>query len=285
MRRKRPMRLSTRLQWRLTPAYLLATLWLALMAAMLLWIILASFSNTRAIFAGEIMTAGFQLKNYHTALVKFNVGTYFLNSVAYTSITCVGTILLSAPAAYALSRFRFRGNRGTQTLIVIAQGIPGIMIILPLFGLAASMNLTNMRSVLVLLYICMAMPFTTFFLMVFFGKLSLSFEEAAAIDGCGPVKTFWRVMLPLAQPGIITVTIFNFIGYWNEYFMALVFTTKNEYRPVSVGLYSMITSMRYIGDWGAMFAAVVVVFMPTFLLYLFLSEKIISGVTGGAIKG
>ncbi|GAB1483167.1 hypothetical protein MASR2M78_19830 [Treponema sp.] len=92
-------------------------------------------------------------------------------------------------------------------------------------------------------------------------------------------------MLPLAQPGIITVSIFNFITVWNEYFMALIFANKMTLRPVAVGLYSMIQSMRYIGDWAGMFAAVVIVFLPTFIIYIFLSEKIIAGVTGGAIKG
>jgi N-acetylglucosamine transport system permease protein len=99
------------------------------------------------------------------------------------------------------------------------------------------------------------------------------------------MKTFWVIILPLAQQGVITVTIFNFITVWNEYFMALIFANKTELRPVAVGLYSMIQSMRYTGDGAGMFAAVVIVFLPTFVLYLFLSEKIISGVTNGAIKG
>ena len=92
-------------------------------------------------------------------------------------------------------------------------------------------------------------------------------------------------MLPLAQPGIITVTIFNFITVWNEFFMALIFANQSDMRPLALGLYTMVQSMRYTGDWAGMFAAVVIVFLPTLILYLFLSEKIIAGVTGGAIKG
>ena len=99
------------------------------------------------------------------------------------------------------------------------------------------------------------------------------------------MRTFWTIMFPLAQPGIITVSIFNFITIWNEYFMSLIFANKTAVRPVAVGLYNMISAMRYTGDWGGMFASVVIVFLPTFILYLFLSEKIINGVTGGAIKG
>jgi len=123
------------------------------------------------------------------------------------------------------------------------------------------------------------------FLLSFFSNLSSAYEQAAAIDGCSPMKTFWLIMFPMAQPGIITVTIFNFINVWNEYFMSLIFANSDKLRPVAVGLYSMINAMKYTGDWAGMFASVVIVFLPTFILYLFLSEKIIAGITGGGLKG
>jgi N-acetylglucosamine transport system permease protein len=131
----------------------------------------------------------------------------------------------------------------------------------------------------------MNVPFGIFFLLSFFKNLSFTYEEAAAIDGCPPMQTFWRIMFPLVQPGIVTLSIFNFITIWNEYFMSLIFANKATVRPVAVGLYNMIQSMRYTGDWGGMFASVVIVFLPTFILYILLSETIIEGVTAGAIKG
>lgn len=249
------------------------------------WIIAASFSTTKGIFSNAMLSSGFHPENYLTALFKHNVAKYFMNSLIYTACSIVGIILVAAPAAYVLARFAFRGNGFIQNMFVTALGIPAIMIIMPLFSLITSLRLTNSRSVLIILYICINVPFTIFFLISFFKNLSFTFEEAAAIDGCGPIRTFWTIMFPLAQPGIITVSIFNFITVWNEYFMALIFANKMELRPVAVGLYSMIQSMRYIGDWAGMFAAVVIVFLPTFIIYIFLSEKIIAGVTGGAIKG
>ena len=192
---------------------------------------------------------------------------------------------MSAPAAYILARFPFKFNGTIQKVFVMALGIPAIMIIMPLFGIVTSLKMTNSRLVLIFLYIGINIPFTVFFLITFFKSLSFTFEEAAAIDGCSPMKTFWIIMLPLAQPGIITVTIFNFITVWNEYFMALIFANSSNMRPLAVGLFSMIQSMRYTGDWAGMFAAVVIVFLPTFILYIILSEKIIGNVTGGAIKG
>jgi N-acetylglucosamine transport system permease protein len=115
--------------------------------------------------------------------------------------------------------------------------------------------------------------------------LSFTYEEAAAIDGCSPIGTFWKIIFPLVQPGLVTLTVFNFITIWNEYFVSLIFASRQNVRPVAVGLYNMIQSMRYTGDWGGMFASVVIVFLPTFVLYIFLSERIIKGVTAGAIKG
>ncbi|MBW5409635.1 carbohydrate ABC transporter permease [Brachyspira hampsonii] len=272
-------------QIRLLPGYLLVSLWCAFTFLVIGWIILASFSTTPNIFQNTLFKDGLHPENYVKALVTHNVAKYFLNSLIYTIISCVGIIIVSAPAAYILARFPFKFNGAIQKIFVMALGIPAIMIIMPLFGIVTSLKMTNSRLVLIFLYIGINIPFTVFFLITFFKSLSFTFEEAAAIDGCSPMKTFWIIMLPLAQPGIITVTIFNFITVWNEYFMALIFANSSNMRPLAVGLFSMIQSMRYTGDWAGMFAAVVIVFLPTFILYIILSEKIIANVTGGAIKG
>ena len=141
------------------------------------------------------------------------------------------------------------------------------------------------RLIFTVLMIFFRVPYTTVYLLNFFQTLSKSYEEAAAIDGCSPAGTFWRIMFPLVQPALVTVTIFNFLGIWNEFFMALIFASSQEVAPVGVGLLQIVNSMRYTGQYGALFAAVIIVFLPTFLLYIFLSEKIIAGVTGGGVKG
>ncbi|WP_312694793.1 carbohydrate ABC transporter permease [Caproiciproducens sp.] len=271
----------------LAPGYLVVGIWVVFTFVLIGWIILASFSTTREIFDGNLFkfATGLHPENYVKAWKTHKVSNYFMNSLLYTLVSCTLVIIVSAPAAYVLSRFKFRGNGFLQNLFATALGIPAIMIIMPLFSLFSQMHVNQSRGLLIFLYIAINVPFTIFFLNTFFHNLSVTFEEAAAIDGCSPMKTFWMIMLPLAQPGIITVTIFNFITIWNEYFISLIFANTAKTRPVAVGLYSMIQSMRYTGDWGGMFAAVVIVFLPTFILYIFLSEKIIASVTGGAIKG
>ena len=164
------------------------------------------------------------------------------------------------------------------------MSVPVIMIIMPIYSLATQWGIKG-RLLLVILYILIRVPYTTIYLLDFFSTLSRTYEEAAYLDGCSGPNTFLKIMLPLVQPAVITVTIFNFMSVWNEFFMALIFTTSESTYPVGVGLLNIINSMKYTGNYGGMFAAVIIVFLPTFLLYIFMSEKIIAGVTGGGVKG
>jgi N-acetylglucosamine transport system permease protein len=270
---------------RLLPGYVVLLLWVVFSIIMIGWVCLASLSTTRSIFSNNILADGIHFENYKKAFIDNKLGLYMLNSIIYTVTSIVGMILIAAPASYVLARFKFTGNKLIQSMFVIGLGIPGIMVILPLFSMAAKLDILNSRITLIVLYICMGVPFTLFFLHSFFSNLSRSFEEAAAIDGCGPIKTFWVIMLPLATPGIITVTIFNFVSIWNEFLMALIFANSSALRPLAVGVFASMKSFLYAGDWPGMFTGVMVIFVPTLIIYLFLSEKIISGITGGAVKG
>ena len=274
---------------RLFPGYLLLIVWILFTVVLLGWVVAASFSTTKAIFSGHVLSQGIHFENYAKAWTNSNVSAIFFNSLMYSVISCTLLVLICAPAAYVLSRFRFAGNKMIQTSLVSAMGVPVVMIVLPLFSLIAGMNVLNNyisnKAVLIFLYVGINVPYTTIFLLTFFANISRAYEEAAAIDGCPPMRAFWLIMFPMAQSGIITVTIFNFINIWNEYFISLIFANSDRVRPVAVGLYSMINSMKYTGDWSGMFASVIIVFLPTFILYIFLSEKIIAGITGGGVKG
>ena len=279
-------RLNWKKEARLLPGYLIVGLWVAFTAVMLVWIIAASLSTTKEIMTGRVFdfSKGINWKNYLIAWQTQNVSVYFLNSLIYSIVACSGVLLISAPAAYVLSRWEFVTSKMVRVGLVIAMSVPTIMIILPLYSLAVQWGIKG-RLLLVVLYIMLRVPYTTVYLMDFFSTLSKSYEEAAYIDGCSHGKTFWVIMLPLVQPAVITVTIFNFMSVWNEFFMALIFTTADEMMPVGVGLLQIVNAMKYTGQYGAMFAAVLIVFLPTFLLYIFMSEKIIAGVTGGGVKG
>ena len=277
------------INWRkemsLLPGYLIVIIWILFSIAFVTWIIAASLSTSREIFSGNVFKfeTGFHIENYISAWQTQNVSKFFANSLMYAIIGCFGILAISAPGAYVLSRFEFIGNKIMKSGLVVAMSVPAIMIIMPIFAVTTKWNLGG-RVLLIFLYIFLNVPYTTVYLLNFFATLSTAYEEAAAIDGCPPTKTFLKIMVPLIQPAIITVTIFNFLAIWNEFFMALIFASSEDMAPVGVGLMQIVNSMKYTGNYGGLFAAVVIVFLPTFLLYLFLSEKIIAGVTGG-VKG
>lgn len=279
--------LDAKEQFRMLPGHLIVGIWCVFTIGMLLWIVAASLSTSAEIMRGETLkfATGLHFENYVNAWTANNISIYFMNSLLYSACTMIGSLAISAPAAYVLGRFVFHGNRFVRSSFVIAMSLPQIMIVMPLFSLATRTNLTGSKIVLIFIYIGMQVPYTTTFLISFFSSLSRVYEEAAAIDGCSPMKTFWRIMLPLAQPGLVTVGIFNFMNIWNEYFMSLIFASSEKNMSVGPGLKSVLTAMQYSGDWGGLFAAVVIVFLPTLIIFLCLSKTIISGITAGGIKG
>lgn len=271
---------------KLLPGYIIVVLWVAFTAVMLCWILGASLSTSKEIFSGTIFKfeSGLHWENYATAWQVQNVSVFFGNSLLYSVVACFGVLAISAPAAYVLSRWKFTGGAALRIGLVIAMSVPIIMVIMPIYSIVVQLGIKG-RILLIMLYIMMRVPYTTIYLLDFFATLSRSYEEAAYLDGCSAPKTFLRIMLPLVQPAVVTVTIFNFMSVWNEFFMALIFTSNESMTPVGVGLLNIVNSMKYTGNYGGMFAAVIIVFLPTFLLYIFMSEKIIAGVTGGGVKG
>lgn len=274
-------------QLRLLPGHLIVGLWCLFTLVMLFWIVAASLSTSPEIMQGKALKfeSGLHFENYVRAWSANSISVFFLNSLLYAICAMAGSILISAPAAYVLARFVFKGNLVIKSSFITAMSVPQIMVVLPLFSMATRAHLSGSKVVLILLYIGMQIPYTTTFLLASFSNLSRVYEEAAAIDGCSPMRTFWKIMLPLAQPGIVTVGIFNFMNVWNEYFLSLIFASSEKNMSVGPGLKSVLTSMQYTGDWGGLFAAVVIVFLPTLLLFILLSKMIIGGITNGGVKG
>lgn len=211
-------------QLRLLPGHLIVGIWCLFTLVMLFWIVAASLSTAPEIMRGKVLSfeSGLHFENYVRAWSANSISVFFLNSLLYAICAMVGSILISAPAAYVLARFVFKGNLVIKSSFITAMSIPQIMIVLPLFSMATRTHLSGSKIILILLYIGMQIPYTTTFLLASFSNLSRVYEEAAAIDGCPPMKTFWKIMLPLAQPGIVTVGIFNFMNVWNEYFLSLI---------------------------------------------------------------
>ena len=273
-------------QMKLLPAYVPLVLWLVFCLFTVGWLFCASLSTTREIFGGELLKSGLHFENYVKAWVNNKIAQYFMNSVIYATVSCAFIVLIAAPAAYVIAKRQFKFRGFVKSLFVIGMSIPSIMLVIAMYSVLMRLGMVGHKSTMILLYVSMSIPYTVYFLISFFSSVPSALEEAALIDGCTPYKAFWKVMFPMAQPGIITVTIFNFLAIWNEYFMSLIFgNSDNSVRSLAVGLQNMINTMRYTGDYAGLFAAIIIVFMPTFIIYLLLSDKIIAGVTGGAVKG
>lgn len=267
------------------PSYILLGGWSVFTILAISWVALASFKTNRDVFRKPFeIPAQPQFQNYSRVWENSQVGQSFINSLILVGISVFFILLVSAPAAYVLSRAKFRG-RGLLTMVFIAGiGIPYPLLFIPLFAMLAGLKLINTMPGLILVYVSLSIPFTVYILTGFFGSLPQEIEDAAVIDGCNDFDVFRRVMLPLASPGIITAAIFNFIALWNEFQLALIFIQDPKMRPLSLSLYSLKNSMTYSGDWAGLFAGVVIVIVPTVILFVVLSERMISGITLGSVK-
>lgn len=266
--------------------YLPLLLWTAFMVAMLVYIVGASLSVPRDVSTGKVFeySSGLHFENYETAWKTQKLYEYFLNSLIYAVVACCGALLIASPAAYVLSRCRFKGNALIKRLLILVMSVPHILIVLPIYGLLVQMDIRG-RVPLCIVYICVRTPYTTVFLLNFFETISKTYEEAAAIDGCSDLNIFTKIALPMVRPAMTTITLFNFLNVLNEYFIALLLTASDGATSLGVGLTSVVSALKYKSDFPAIFAAVVIVVMPSILIYCFTSRKIMYGGMGGGIKG
>ena len=267
------------------PAYLILGLWSLFTLFIILWVMLSSLKSTKELFADVWALPGqLRFENYVKALFAADLNIYFLNSLEVVLTSVVVILILAAPASYILSRKKFKGSNLVTLLFIAGIGIPLPLLFIPLFIIMTSLAINNTLVGLGVLFVALSLPFTVYMLTGFFGSLPVELEEAAIIDGASDFQVFFRVMLPLGLPGLITAAIFNFIGLWNEYQLALVFLNDPNKSTLSLGLYSLSNGMQYTGDWVGMLAGVVIVMIPTIILYVVLSERMISGITMGAVK-
>jgi ABC-type glycerol-3-phosphate transport system permease component len=265
------------------------------------------FGLPRAITRPSAQNLASVRTNYGKAWVESGFSRYFGNSVKVVLISLAGILALGAMAAYVLARFEFRGRTLVYYLFLSGLIIPMQLILIPLFFQYSDMEqagrsllqplaralgydtavvtLHDTQIGLILIYIAASLPFTVFVLTSFFRTLPEELREAALIDGASEFSVFRTVMIPLAKPGLVTVAIFNFLGLWNEYLFALVFINSDHLKTLPLGLASISMQAQYKSDFGLMFAGLVIVMLPTLIVYMLLQERLTKGVTVGALKG
>jgi multiple sugar transport system permease protein len=249
-----------------------------------LWMILTSLTPSARIAASgvSVSPAGWSADNYLRLLRQ----TSFLGNMGHSLVVALGTVAVglavSVTAAYAFSRFRFRGRRLLMLQFLLVNMFPVVLLILPLFILMRKMGLLDTHLALILANSTVAIPFAVWMLRSYIGAIPKSLDEAAMIDGCSRIAALRRVVLPLALPGIISTGIYIFITAWNEYLYALTLGGRNV-RTVTVAIQTLIG--EYQIEWGLLAAGGVVGALPVTILFLLVQRRLVGGLTQGAVKG
>lgn len=257
----------------------------------MLWVAYSSLKPDAAIFRDAFALPAWddlRTENYGHAWREARFGDYFFNSVLVTGVSVSLIVALGAMSAYALARFYHPLGRAVFWLFLAGLMIPAQLAVVPLFFELKQLGLLNSRAGLILVYTANGLPFAIFILAGFFRSLPRALYEAAMIDGCGEFAAFWRVLLPLARPALVTVAIFQFIGVWKEYFFAFMLVSGDldgTARTLPLGLANLSITAQYRSDFGMLFAGIVLVTIPILLIYLLLQRQIVKGIAAGALKG
>ena len=262
------------------------------------WVFLASVKQNSEFYGNPwTLPASFYWQNFVDAWNAASMGSYMLNSALVTALSLAILLVVALPAAYCLSRFRFRGGRFLNVCFMAGLFINVNYIVVPIFLMMRDwdswMNyffgktiFLNNLFMLAIVYAATALPFTVYLLSGYFATLPHDFEEAAYIDGAGYGQAMIRVIFPMAQPSIITIILFNFLSFWNEYIISMtLMSSSTGQKTLPVGLLNLMQAQQSSAEYGILYAGLVLVMLPTLILYMCVQKKLTQGMTVGGLKG
>lgn len=221
--------------------------------------------------------------NFSAVIFQSDFPKYLLNSVIVTVICILVATLIAAHAAYALTNFRIRYKKQMMFIILMTSMVPPVAMLVPLYMLSVKLGLYDTRFLLILIYTAWRVPVLAWILRGFFEKLPKELMEAGIIDGCSQAMVFYRIILPISKPGIVSAALLSAVYVWNDFLVSSTFTTKNELRMLSIGLYNYIS--QYGIQWGKLMAAVTISIVPIVILFVLLQRHFVEGMAAGAVKG
>ncbi|MGK5555715.1 sugar ABC transporter permease [Actinomadura kijaniata] len=249
----------------------------------LLWLVLTSLKPKDAWISSDVRFFDHPtLANYEYVLTETSFPRWLLNSVLVAGLTTVVGVLIAASTGYAISRFRFAGLRSILWLLLVTQMFPVAVLIVPLYNLLGGMGLLNQYPGLVLAYLTVAVPFCAWLLKGYFDTIPTEIDQAGQIDGLTPFGAFWRLVLPLAKPGLAVAAFYSFVTAWGEVAYATAFMTGDEYYTLAPGLQQFVSQSR--AEWGWLTAAAVMITIPAGAVFLAVQRHLVSGLTAGATK-
>ena len=262
------------------------------------WVFMASIKENSEFYGNPwAMPAGFYIQNFADAWGKARMGEYMFNSVVVTALALVILLVVALPAAYVLSRFEFKGSKFLNVAFMGGLFINVNYIVVPIFLMLVDGDkllknsfgggfFLNNIVVLAVVYASTALPFTIYLLSGYFATLAHDYEEAAYIDGAGYGTTMLKIIFPMAQPSIITVILFNFLSFWNEYIIAMTLLSDPKgSKTLPVGLMQLTQAQQSAAQYGQLYAGLVLVMLPTLILYICVQKKLTQGMTLGGLKG
>lgn len=258
----------------------------------IVWVFLASLKSQLELVSGNPFDLPKQIlwSNFADAFVKARMGDYLLNTIIVTALSLVILLVVALPASYVLARFDFAGKKFFNGLFMAGLFVNVNYIVLPIFLMLFNADIKlgfdfflNSKFWLSVVYAATALPFTIYLLTGYFKTLPKAYEEAACIDGCGYFKTMTKIMIPMARPSIITVILFQFLAFWNEYIIAFTFMDK-ENATLAVGVKYLMADAKSQANFGVMYAGLVIVMIPTLILYICVQKKITQGMSIGGMK-
>ncbi len=269
----------------LTFTHVLLIFWAAVVLIPLLWMLMSSFKSTSEVLSNPLAWPGaMHWDNYFNAWQKAGIGKWFLNTIIVVGISLTTVMVLGAMCAYVLARYRFPGNRLIYYAMLAGLTFPIFLAIVPLFFTLKNLGLLGSLPGLSMTYIAFALPFTVFFLHSFFGALPDEIYEAAQVDGAGEWRTFFRVMLPMAKPGMAAVAIFNFLGLWNQFLLPVALNPNPDNYVLTQGMNIFASQMKYGVDFGSMYAGVVITVVPVLIVYVLFQRQLQGSVSSSTIK-
>jgi arabinogalactan oligomer/maltooligosaccharide transport system permease protein len=248
------------------------------------WVLLSSFKPGVWVQSSELtFVKEPTLDNYSYVLTETNFPLWFLNSAIVASLTMAIGVFLAATTGYALSRFNFPGRRKLLLAFLVTQMFPMAILIVPIYVIMASLGLINTLASLVIAYLTVAIPFCAWMLKGYFDTISTSLDEAAAMDGCGPFAIFWRIILPLARPGLAVTAFFTFLTAWGEVAYASAFIQTDSRFTLAYGLQQFVPAFN--PQWEYLTAAAVLITIPAGFVFFFAQRHLVSGLSAGGTKG
>lgn len=251
----------------------------------LYWMFLTSIKPPSEVFKTNMITLNPTLNNYSYLIHKTTYIRTFLNSVYLSTLSTILTILIAAPCAYIITRFKSKAMSAFALMIMLVYMIPGTLVIIPQYVLAYKIGAANNLSFLSLFYLTFALPFSIWLLRSYLAGIPIALEEAAQIDGCTKFQAFYHVILPLMKPGIVSTAIVTFLMNWQEYLWASLFLRKGDYHTLPVLLDSWFGGDTVAYSWEIVMAAGILTTLPSIIIMIFLQERLVSAMSSGAVKG